>query len=67
LTRRITTFRKVGPHYRRAEETHVQQLYRGSELAGDLRKIGFRVRIVRAYGELPFLKAHVGLIARKLR
>ncbi len=42
LTRRITTFRKVGRQYRRAEETHVQQLYAGSELASDLRAFSFR-------------------------
>lgn len=65
LTRRITTFRKVGGHYRRAEETHAQQLYRASQLAGDLRKIGFRVRIVRGYGDFRLAKAHAGLIARK--
>ena len=65
LTRQITTFRKIGPSYRRAEETHVQQLYSGSQLAGDLRKIGFRVRQVRSYGDLRFAKAHAGLIARK--
>jgi hypothetical protein len=65
LTRQITTFRKVGRQYRRAEEAHVQQLYPGSQLAGDLREIGFRVRTVRGYGDLRFPKAHVGLIARK--
>jgi SAM-dependent methyltransferase len=49
LTRQITTFIKVGRQYRRTEETHVQQLYRGSQLASDLRGIGFRVRTVRGY------------------
>ena len=33
LTRRITTFRKVGAQYRRDEKIHVQQLLRGLELA----------------------------------
>jgi SAM-dependent methyltransferase len=65
LTRQMTTFRKVGRHYRRAEETHVQRLYRASQLAGDLREIGFRVRTVRGYGDHRFAKAHAGLIARK--
>jgi SAM-dependent methyltransferase len=65
LTRRIITFRKVGRQYRRAEETHVQQLYEGSQLASDLRQIGFRVRTVRGYGSFRFQKAQVGLIARK--
>ncbi len=65
LTRQITTFRKVGRQYRRAEETHVQQLYEGSRLAGDLRELGFRVRTVRGYGDFRFPKRLVGLIARK--
>jgi len=65
LTRQVTTFRKVGQHYRRAQETHVQQLYRASQLADDLRKIGFRVRTTRGYGDFRFAKAHAGLIARK--
>jgi len=65
LTRRITSFRKVGRGYRRAQEVHVQQLHRASQLAGDLRKSGFRVRQVRGYGEFRFAQAHAGLIARK--
>lgn len=65
LTREITTFRKVGRYYRRAEEIHVQQLYRASDLAQDLRKIGFRVRTVRGYGDFRFAKAHAALISRK--
>jgi SAM-dependent methyltransferase len=65
LTRHVTTFRKIGRHYRRDEETHVQRLYRASKLAGDLRKIGFRVRTVRGYRNFRFAKAHAGVIARK--
>ena len=65
LTRRITTFRMAGRWYRRAEETHVQQLYEGSQVASDLRRIGFRVQTVRGYGAYRFPKALVGLIARK--
>ena len=65
LTRQITTFRKIGRYYRRCEETHVQRLYRASRLADELRKIGFRVRTVRGYGDLRFPKSLVGLFARK--
>lgn len=65
LTRRITSFRKVGRHYRRDEETHHLRLYEPSELAADLRKIGFRVRTVRGYGEHRFPKGYVGFVARK--
>jgi SAM-dependent methyltransferase len=66
LTRLITTFRKAGRDYRRGEETHVQQLYVGRELAGDLREIGFSVRTVRGYGDLRFPIHLVGVIARKV-
>ncbi len=65
LTRRITTIRRNGKQYRRDEEIHVQQLYKGTELAAELRRIGFSVRTVRGYGELRFPRAHVGLIAKK--
>jgi SAM-dependent methyltransferase len=67
LSRCIVTFRKVGEHYRRREETHVLQLYRGTEIAGMLRQIGFRVRVVRSYGDYRLPKAMAGFIARKAR
>jgi hypothetical protein len=65
LARRIVTFRKIGDVYRRCEELHRQQLYEGSAVAHMLRKIGFRVRTVRSYGEYVFPKKLVGVIARK--
>jgi SAM-dependent methyltransferase len=65
LTHQITTFRKAGRDYRRAEETHVQQLYAGPQLVGDLRAIGFHVRTIRGYGEFRFQKRQVGVIAWK--
>ena len=52
LTRRITSFRQVGELYRRDQEVHRQRLLAGSELAAQLRSIGFRVRILRGYGPL---------------
>jgi SAM-dependent methyltransferase len=65
LARRIITFRKIGDSYRRHEETHRQQLYPGATVSQMLRKIGFRVRMVRRYGEYTFPKKLVGVIARK--
>jgi SAM-dependent methyltransferase len=65
LTRRIVTFRKVGRSYRRDEETHPQQLYRGTALARLLRDIGFRVRLTRGYGAYRFPACVVGVVARK--
>ncbi len=65
LTRRIVTFRKIGDAHRRQEETHRQQLYRGTSLARMLRDIGFRVRLMRSYGAYPLPKGVVGVVARK--
>ena len=65
LARHITYFRKVGKLYRRSEEQHVIQLYRGSEVAGLLRNLGFRVRTVRRFGSHALLPDRVGMIARK--
>ena len=65
LTRRIITFRQIGSAYRRHQETHRQQLYRGTTMARILREIGFRVRLVRRYGEYALPKHGVGIIARK--
>ena len=65
LTRRITTFRQVGTAYRRSHEVHRLQLYRGADIANELRQMGFRVRIVRGYGPFHFPKSYVGCIARK--
>jgi SAM-dependent methyltransferase len=65
LTRRITSFRRVGKLYRRSHEVHQQRLLAGTELAGRLREVGFRVRLLRGYGPLRFPPGHVGLLARK--
>jgi len=65
LTRRITSFRRVGRYYRRAEEVHRQRLYKATDIARELRKVGFRVRTTRSYGEYHLPKAHVAFIARK--
>src|SRR5713226_9028543 len=43
LTRHIRTLRKVGKLYRRDEEIHQLQLYKRSEVAKELRGVGFRV------------------------
>jgi SAM-dependent methyltransferase len=65
LTRRITTFRKVGEHYRRADEVHRLRLYRATDIAIELRRVGFRVRMTRSYGRYRLPRAHVAFIARK--
>lgn len=65
LTRRMTSFRRIGDLYRRDQEVHRQRLLVGAELAVELREIGFRVRILRGYGTLRFGRGHIGLCARK--
>lgn len=65
LTRRITTFRKVGEHYRRTDEVHRQRLYKAAKVAGELRRVSFRVRTIRGYGRYPLPKAHAAFVARK--
>jgi hypothetical protein len=43
-TRRITAFRQVGAAYRRSHEVHRLQLYRGADMANELRQVGFIAR-----------------------
>jgi SAM-dependent methyltransferase len=65
LTRRITSFRRVGEWYRRDHEVHRQRLFEPAELAGRLRGLGFRVRRLRGYGEQRFPRGCAGFLARK--
>ena len=65
LIRRISSFRKVGEHYRRDDEVHRQRLYESSEIAGELRGVGFQVRTMRSYGRYSLPRAHAAFVARK--
>jgi hypothetical protein len=65
LTRRITSFRKMGRHYRRSDEVHRQQLFKSTEVARELRRAGFRVRTIRSYGHYQLPPAHAAFVARK--
>lgn len=65
LTRQVVNYRKIGDSYRRSDEKHVLQLYKGTDIAKKLRTIGFKVRIVKGYGKSQFPKNWVGLIAYK--
>ena len=65
LTRRITTFRKVGEHYRRDHEIHHLRLYPPVDLVNSLRRVGFRVRTLRRYGPQPLPPGLVAFAARK--
>jgi SAM-dependent methyltransferase len=65
LTRRIITFRQVGEHYRRDDEVHRLRLYEATDVARELRQVGFEVEIMRSYGQYLLPQAHAAFIARK--
>ena len=65
LVRRIVSFRKVGEHYRRNDEIHRVRLYPPDELSAELRRVGFRVRKMRAYGGYQLAGGHAAFVARK--
>jgi hypothetical protein len=62
---RITTFRKVGEYYRRADEAHRLRWSRATDIAMELRRAGFWVRMSRSYGRYRLPRAHAAFIARK--
>lgn len=65
LTRHITSFRKVGDHYRRDHEVHRQRLLPRALVISWLQQIGFEVETLAAYGAVPFGPGHVGFLSRK--
>jgi SAM-dependent methyltransferase len=65
LTRHITSFRKVGELYRRDHEVHRLRLFPRAEMAARLRAVGFRVRVLRGYGDSRFPPGLAGFLARK--
>jgi SAM-dependent methyltransferase len=65
MERRIVSFRKVGEHYRRDDEVHRVRLYDPSELAAELRRVGFEVRTMSAYGGYPLGERHAAFVARR--
>ncbi len=65
LTRRITAFRKVGKFYRRSDEVHIQQLYDPPAISKELRRVGFRVRLLRSYGKEKLPPGITAFLARK--
>jgi SAM-dependent methyltransferase len=66
LTRRITTFHKVGELYRRDQEIHRLRLVPRSEILEQLDDLGFEVQVLDSYGQLQFSSGHTGFLARKI-
>lgn len=66
LTREITTFRQVGPVYRRAGETHQVRLYTREEIERELRQAGFSIRVLRRYGTRDLPPQRLAFCGRKV-
>jgi len=65
LIRNIISYRKMNDQYRRSDEKHILQLYKSTEIAKILRKIGFKVHIDKEFGNLRLPKGWVTIIAKK--
>jgi SAM-dependent methyltransferase len=65
LTRTITTFRQAGDSYRRHAEVHRLRLYPRSDVLHELRKAGFRARILAGYAGFRFPAGWAAFLARK--
>jgi hypothetical protein len=66
LTRRITTFRKVGELYRRDQEIHQLGLITRTKVLEYLSVLGFEVHILDSYGQLRLPPGLAGFLARKI-
>ena len=66
LVREITTFRRVGDHYRQAHETHVVRVCSRAAIERMLRQAGFSVRVFRRYGVARLAPRRLAFCARKL-
>jgi hypothetical protein len=65
LTRRITSFRRVGELYRRDHEVHRQSLLPRNLVLQWLEIAGFETQVLSSYGPVPFAQGHVGFLARR--
>ncbi len=65
LMRRIVTLRQIGDCYRRDDEIHHLRLYAATDIAEQLKRVGFDVRVMRSYGVFDLPPAHAAFIARK--
>jgi SAM-dependent methyltransferase len=65
LTRRITTFRRQGESFHKAEETHKLRLYSPSTVSSALIAAGFHVEVSDRFGDSPLAPGHAVFTAVK--
>lgn len=65
LTRRITTFRKIGSTYRKSHEIHRVRIYSRTEIGAELDRCGFTWTMRRSFGRYRLMHSDVAVSARK--
>ena len=65
ITRRIVTFRKLGRHYRRSVEVHVQRRFRRQDIRKMLERTGFSVEFRKGYSHQNLGDGHTVVVAAK--
>jgi len=63
LTRKITSYRKIGSLFRRDEEVHQLQLYKRTDVLKELRGAGFRARTTDHYGSQKMIDGCIAFVA----
>jgi SAM-dependent methyltransferase len=66
LLREIICFRRMGPAWRRSQETHRLRLFEPDALAMELKRIGFEVTRLEGYGRFRLLPGTAALLGRKV-
>ncbi len=65
LTREIVTFRRMGPVWRRSQESHHVATFDRDEVIRELRRAGFAVRAFRRYGDYELPPRRLAFRARR--
>jgi hypothetical protein len=65
LTREIVTFRRMGPVWRRSQESHHVATFDRDDVVRELRRAGFSVRAFRRYGDYELLPRRLAFRARR--
>lgn len=66
ITRKITSFLKQGESYSKDYEEHHQRLFDEAWLKNTLEKIGFKIEVMRRYGDFNLPRGRKAFLARKL-
>lgn len=65
LSREIVTFRRMGPLWRRSQESHQVAAFDRAQVERELRRAGFSVRAFRRYGDYELPPSRLAFRARR--